>query len=282
MKELLADPKNRIKLDDFVSENIKKFLVATDLRQFPAEGLTPNSEEFLERMKRYEEAVRELQQIVILLVKWSESEQILLLEKVFARLGEVDKSSGGYTLWINFRWYPLQILMYSAGIAALSGNKFNALRVSLTMPVPFKNGRHALIVPVSASLSDVSDAWKWVPGHEQEYTPRSEHLYELLQAPLEELLFLGASYENLFDEFEIYLALTFSEATGREWAPIGRFGWKYHYRDGNNPFDLIVIDAKNQGAKWPPIQAGLFQGSSEEFIKLAEKFRERLNKLSWF
>ena len=68
MKELLADPKNKIKLDDFVSENIKKFLATTNLRQFPVEGITPNKEEFLERMKRYEEAVRELQQIVILLM----------------------------------------------------------------------------------------------------------------------------------------------------------------------------------------------------------------------
>lgn len=282
MKELLADSKNRIKLDDFVSENIKKFLAATDLQQFPVVGLTPNKEEFLERMKRYEDVVKELQQIVILLAKWGESEQILLLEKIFTRLGEADKGSGGYTLWINFGWYPLQILMYSAGITAIAVKKFDVLKVSLTTLVPFKNGQHALIVPVSASFFDVGEAWKWVPGHERKYTPRSEHLYESLQVSLEELLFLGASYEKLFDEFEIYLALVFSEATGREWAPIGRFGWKYRHQEENNPLDRIVTDAKNQGAKWPAAQAGLFHGSSEEFIKLVEKFRERLNELSWF
>lgn len=282
MKELLADPKNKIKLDDFVSENIKKFLATTNLRQFPVEGITPNKEEFLERMKRYEEAVRELQQIVILLAKWGEPEQILLLEKVFSRLAEVDKGIGGYTLWINFGWYPLQILMYSGGIAALAGKKFDVLKVLLTTPVPFKNGHHALIVPVSSSLSDVGDAWKWMPGHERKHTPRSEHLHELLQVSLEELLFLGASYEKLFDELEVYLALAFSEATGRDWAPIGRFGWKYRYQEENSPIDRIITDAKNQGAKWPPVQIGLFHGSSEEFVKLAEKFNERLNELNWF
>lgn len=60
MKELLSDPKNRIRLDDYVTMHIKAFLTATDLEHFPVQGVNVQKEDFLERIQKYEGAMSEI------------------------------------------------------------------------------------------------------------------------------------------------------------------------------------------------------------------------------
>jgi hypothetical protein len=284
MKELLADPANRIRLDDFVTEHIKKFLVETALENFPVEGVQPNTEEFLRRVARYQDASTDLQQIVILLGRWSDPEKLLLLEKIFRRLAEADKGSNGFKLWIGLGWYPILLLMYSGGIAALAAKKHDPLGVILDTPVPHghEGKDYSIIVPTAAYMSDTADAWKWIPEHERKHTPRSEYLFDILREPLEDLLFLGKSYESLFDEFEVYFALAYADATERDWAPIGRFGWKHTRGYGVSPFDLVIAEGKAAGKEWPALKARMFKGSLDRFQKTAEAFGTRLNELQWF
>ncbi len=285
MKELLSDPKNKIKLDDFITDHLKEFISATSIENFPVQGTNVSQEEFLGRMKQYEEITGDLQQIVILLTKWGDSEQITLLEKIFTRLSETDKGSSGLTIWIHFGWYPLQLLMYSAGISALSAKNFEALKIILQTFVPVTSAsgkRYPLVVPTATNLSDIGNAWKWIPSLEQKYVPRSEHLFSILKEPLEDLLFLGGSYETLFDEFEIYFALAYSEATGRDWGPIGRFGWKHDRGVTESPFIQLLETAQKEGGNWGPLRVGFFNGSIEKFMKVAETFKEQLNRLNWY
>jgi hypothetical protein len=285
MKELLSDSKNRIKLDDFITEHIKKFISASSIEHFPVQGGNISKEDFLERMKHYEDLVVDLQQIIILLARWGDTEQLILLEKIFIHLSETDKGSSGLTIWIHFGWYPIQILMYSAGIAALATKRFDVLKIVLQTPVPVLSAdrkRYSLVVPSATNLSGVGDAWKWIPGNERKHVPRSEHLFEILRDSLDSLLFLGGSYETLFDEFEIYFALTYSEATGRGWGPIGRFGWKHDRGIAESPFMQLLEIAKQEGGNWGPLKAGFFSGSIDKFTKITETFKEQLDRLNWY
>ena len=283
MKDLLSDPKNRIKLDDFVTEHLKTFLEAVSLQHFPVQGLGAQKEEFLKRMKAYEEIVKDLQKIIILVSRWGEGDQLSVLEKVFTRIGEADKGSSGLTLWINFNWYPIQILMYSAGIAALSAKKYEALKITLTTPIQYKeHGYFPLVVPVASNLADIHDAFKWIPGHEKKYVPKSEHLFEIIETPLHELLFLGREYEKLFDDFEVYSALIYADAMERDWGPIGRFGWKHSRGIENSPLNRIIKEAEVMQNKWPPVRVGMFNGSLDRFMEVSKVFKERLDKLSWW
>ena len=285
MKELLSDPKNRIRLDDFVTKYLRAFLEETNLEHFPIQGSNIQKEDFMDRMRKYEEVVKDLQQIVILLARWGKGEQLIILEKVFSRIAEVEKCSSGINLWIHFWWYPVQILMYSAGVAALSAGKYDALKLILTTLVQnssTESERLPLIVKVTSNISDIHDAFKWIPGKERNYVPRSDHLFEILKPTLEELLFLGKSYERLFDDFEVYSALVYAGITGRDWGPIGRFGWKYSRDIGDNPFNRIIEEAKEAKEKWAPLQVGMFNGSLERFLEVSETLGERFNKLSWW
>jgi hypothetical protein len=131
-------------------------------------------------------------------------------------------------------------------------------------------------------MSDLSENFKWIPGLEQKYVPRSEYLFKLLQPTLEDILLLGRSYESLFDVFEILFALSYSSSTGRNWGPPGRFGWKHKSWHGESPYNTLLEEAEKEQAKWGPIQGGLFEGSFENFTSNASAYKERLDKLSWW
>lgn len=287
MKELLSAPANQIKLDDFVSQYIKKFLTDTDLQLFPVQNINFQKEEFFTRLQKYEESTKDLQQIVILLARWGSSqEHLLLLEKIFVRLAEADKGSSGLTIWINLGWYPIQLLMYSAGIAALSARKYDVLKIVLATPVlaprPIEKKYLPLIAITAPALANTHDAFKLMPGQETKYVPRSEHIFQLLQPLFDSLLFLGKSYEEIFDDFEVCSALVYSDIAERDWFPVGRFGWKYRHGAINNHFDRMIEEANREKEKWTPLRAGLFRGSLENFLSVSEAIKKRLNEISWF
>jgi hypothetical protein len=96
------------------------------LEQFPASAPV-TGEAFPLRLKQYEAAVQELLTILVLLARWGRGEQLRTLEKVFSHLAAVDKGSGGIVLWLRLGWYPIQLLMYAAGIAALDAKNYEAL-----------------------------------------------------------------------------------------------------------------------------------------------------------
>jgi hypothetical protein len=130
-----------------------------------------------------------------LLARWGDAEGRLQLEKIFLRLAETAKSGGGTVVWLQLRWYPLLVLMYAAGIAALSARRFDMLGVILTPCVHGESGSsyEALSSAVLTPLTNLGENFKALPGHERDRYPRSEHLFGRLRKRLEQLLFLGGT-----------------------------------------------------------------------------------------
>jgi len=285
-KELLAVPANRIKLDDLVTREVKRLLASIDLRHFPAQGTQPTKEEFEKRLQEYDASTVDLIEIAVLLAKWASDDQLPSLEAIFVRLAEADKGSDGYTLWINFAWYPVSLLMYAAGISALAAQRYDVLKIILGTPVRTpryeERGNVPVVVPVFSGVSQTHDAFKWLPGHERHFVPRSEYVFKKMQPQLEDLLFLARSYEDLFDRFEMFVALTFADQSERGWGPPGRFSWKQSRGWGEGPLDALIKEAQSAGENWPPLRAGLFGGSLDRFLKVAEVLKAQTSRLGWF
>ena len=128
----------------------------------------------------------------------------------------------------------------------------------------------------------MGDVFKIIPGHERDYTPQSEYLFELLHPSMDRLLFLGTEYESHFDRFEVLLALEHAEQYSREkdgrvYGPIGRFGWKFRGGHRSNPLNQIIAEAEVQGDSWPPIMSGLFSGSSSRFKQIASEYIQQIS-----
>jgi len=281
MKELIPDPSQKIKLDEYVSNHIRNFLDATDLKNFPVQTPSVSKEDFLDRIQRYEDLTKDLKNISILLAYWGDSDQLSLLEKIFTRIAEADKGTAGITLWLKLGWYPVLLLMYAAGIAALSKHKYEALKIILEAQVhsgfEYDSILIPVIVPVVDNVTNINGNFELLPEYEKHYYPRSEHLFKSLQPSLEDLLFLGKSYEPLFDRFELFLALVYADVKNGDWGPPGRFAWKCKPRAGKgNPFMELVDEAKKYRDGWVPLKAGFFQRSYKRFQEIVDSYKKLL------
>jgi hypothetical protein len=285
LKRLLADERERIRLDDFISAQIRHAIQELNLERFPANALT--AEQFEARLIQYEQAVAPLQTTVMLLARWATPEQLRLLTKIFSRIAEAEKPQGGTVRSIGLAWYPAFFLAYLAGIAAVSEGRYDVLRIVLVAPVDASyrgqlSGAQPLVLPMVYALTDAVESFKQLPNFERRHTPRSDYLYQRIQPILEDELFLGRSYERVFNEFEVLFALSFADMrpdSDRVWGPPGRFAWQ---RDGMGSYDEIVSQATRQGDKWPALKAGFFSGSSERFAKLSTDYGQLLSSFHWW
>jgi len=286
VKALLSGPAQRIRLDDFITVHTRRAIDRLSVEHFPV-SYPYSAEEFVSRIDRYEAAVSELLEIVVLLAKWGGPEQLPLLERLLIRLYDAEKPMAGLNVWINLQWYPIFVLMYAAGISALSARNYQALAIALSAGVNYELDRNRelpLVRAVVNRLTDINEAFKKLPSLDRRYTPRSDHLLKILQPTLEDLLFLGRSYEGLFDRFEVLLALSHADfyQVDRDgwWGPPGRFAWLQHSRE-KGPYNSLVEEATKAGEAWGPLRAGLFQGSLSRFLEVANGYGTQVSRIGW-
>lgn len=291
VKEYLSDSRYRIRLDDLISAEIRTASYELREEEFPVDTATVTTEDCGKRLRKYEAAISRLVAVTVLLGRWGTVDHKPLVERVLARLADGTEAKSGKSAWLTMRWYPLLFLMYSGGIAALSAHNYEML-ATLLMANLARNrtgqgGRAAVLTVVQEILDlDRMEIFKNLPEHQRYFAPRSEYLFKTIQPQIEDLLFLGNSYEDLFDRFEVFYGMIYAYLNRGEshmWAPVGRFGWKARNQMSNNPFDETVAEANRQTASWGPIKAGLFGGSFGDFQEIARQFREQIiSRLPWY
>ncbi len=291
VKRLLSDPKGRIALDDLLTAEIRRALALSADKEFPV-NVAFTVPEFELRVSRYESAVDNLVTPLILISRWGDSQQQLLLQKAISRLSDGIEQQGGLVVWLGLRWYAIEYLMYGAGISAIASENYTALSRLFNAPVGQPSTGSSSTAAAAAVVSgmasaDISEVFKMLPNFERHYTAKSDYLLGRMQPSLEDQLFLGREYEEHFDAFEILYALVYADARQsrgeRLWGPIGRFGWKYGRGRGKSPYDAYVERASALGERWPALQAGFFGGSSARFKDVATRFKtDILDKLQWY
>lgn len=286
VKKYIADPFSRVNLHDYVVEKTRGALGQLTTEKFPLSGVEATKENFAVRLRDYELAIAEMQSIVTILSYWGDTQHTPLIEKVIARLAEPNELASGMQLWINLRWYPIMLLIYSGGIAAIAASRHENLVPLLKTKIGSSHTREVskpVMLSLGSALAGLHEVFKWLPQHERLYTPRSEYLFKLLQPRLEDLLFLGRDYEDLFDRFEVMLALI--HADEREgwsvWGPVGRFGWKQS-RGESSPLNQIYKEAQTFGDEWTPLKTGFFGGSFQRFEEIWKEYSKQVNGLGWY
>jgi hypothetical protein len=287
-KEYLSSDRYRIKLEDLTIAEIRKVLTFLKEENFSSKK-NVNSEEFINRLKKYESIIHPLQTIAISLAYWGNNNHSSLLKKIITRIAENQKTREGKAAWLALRWYPTIILLYSAGISAIAADNYKYLsKILLTKITRHNKNDSEITLIVGEAIKDIarSNLFKTLPEYEQKYVPRSEYMFKLLQPLFDDLLFLGKEYEKMFDRFEVFLALVHADLyyqNGYIWGPIGRFGWKFNNLSGNNNiFKDIKKEAESLKNEWPPLKNGFFGGSYDRFAKICQGFEEKLQKLNWY
>jgi hypothetical protein len=287
-KDHLSEPRYRIRLDDQVSAAVRATLAETSGEKFSSAAQV-TGEEFAARLAAYEAAVRPLQPMAALLGKWATPEQLPTLTNMLARTADgCAVTQSGQTFWENLRIYPLSLLLYCAGIASLAAENYGAFAAAHMKRIDARVRRSerrgaSVVMAVVDGVQEVTGTgiWRHVEAYQKNRVPDSEHMFKVLRPVLDELLFLGVSYERLFDRYETLRALAYADVSDRGRGPAGRFAWKY-YGGQENPFADLRAEAAQEKDAWGPIRAGLFQGSYERFKKTAEKYeKEFLSQLNW-
>lgn len=172
-KDLLSEERLRIRLHDLVSHKTREVLSATADDYFPVQGLWSN-DEFVGRLKKYESASNELLQIQGLLGYWGEPYHRSVLPLAPQRLAGRLTIASGLTGWLALRYYPLLLLLYSGGVAAVATRRYDNLRDLLLAPIrdpsPSQDKSVLLLRTVADQMNELHDAFKCLSGHERQYT----------------------------------------------------------------------------------------------------------------
>jgi len=287
VKALLASESGAIGLHDMLSSEVRRFLAVTTEDAFAPSGQFTQAE-FVSRLERYEAEAQDIAVLLACVSQWGRPTHLATLQKCIARSSDRLESTGGLTVWLALRWYPLLLELYCSGVAAVDARRFDSLAAIFGTPLPSSDYQRSSDTFVEAASTAVlalnrTNVLNQIPGHDRNYTPLSDYLLKILQPKLDDALFLGKNYETAFDAFEVYFALCAADARligGKDaWGPIGRFGWK-RGRD-NSPFDRVISEANAQKSDWPPLKAGLFGGNFERFRSAAEQFTQMISRLNW-
>jgi len=285
-KKLVSEERHRIKLHELVAEEVRELLPLISEESIPIQRKF-SAEEFAELLIKYEEATRDFCRIGILVAYWGTSSNHGTLTMAVQRLVDGLVTESNSNLWTH--WYPVLLFLYSCGIAAVAAAKFDNLKAIMHTGVEDtgRPGRRIILIrAITKELKNAHDAFKKLPGHENQHVPRSEYIFNVLRPTIDSVLYLGSEYEIHFDRFEVLFAMEHAEiyareAYGRVWGPVGRFGWKYDGEHDLSPLHKIVLEADMLGESWPPLNAGLFNGSTERFKEIASEFSRCVAELSW-
>ena len=289
-KTLLSDENHRIALHDLVAMEARRTAASLAAGHFPVQGIPWANEELLARITRYETAVSELMKLQGLLGYWASARQEPTVTVAARHLANDVTPEDGLVIWNALRWYPILLLLYATGVAAVAARRYDNLRMIMHAPVMDTErgrGRLPLIVSVVRGLEEAGGQFKLLPGLESRRTPLNDHIFSLAKPALDGLLHLGVDFEPAFDDFEILFALEHahiysSEPSGRVWGPLGRFVWKGYSGDMTSPFHRLVAESERDGPAWPPVKAGMFQGSVDRFRTISGVFGKTIASLGWY
>lgn len=271
-------------------EEIRQFLSLTSEDNFVVRHCSFSNEEQLKRIASYEKYTHDILSIIACLAYWATDEQLSLLAKIVSRsCDRLLENQSGIIGWLNLRWYPLLLLTYNAGIAAIENGNYRSIYEIFYTKLSssdYDNKESFFVQKIAYQTEKLIETFKIIPEHERYYTPMSEYFFKQLQPNLDDLFFLGKRYENVFDEFEILFALTIADLQKQEggnvWGPVGRFGWK-NRSYGIPPFMRLRHQASQHKNNWKPIKAGMFGGSYERFEEIAEQYQRKiLSQLNWY
>lgn len=278
-KRYVADDRYRLRLFDAVADEVRRVVDALKSEQFSV--MPPWSQEaFRSRIAAFDGTVADLCITQAVIGRWGGATSHASLTLAVRHLCEGLEVEGGNERWRALQWYPVLLLFYASGVAAIAAERCEALVDMMHTIVRARHEDKVFVLAVAEGFERERDASKLLEGHDRHKLPFSEYTYDRLRPLVGDPLFLGSDYERAFDRFELLYAIEYAHRSDRTWVPIGRFGWKGS-RSESTPMHLLMKEAETAGDRWPPLLAGLCGGSTQRLNSLIQELLPRLEELRW-
>lgn len=277
LKKYLVDDIHRIRLHDFVMQEVENLYGELSDEHFPVkrEEMPFSKEELNHRLQRYESLIEIVQSMMIYGCYWGDESQENIWMKCLERIANPSGATDGVVAWINLRLYPALLLLYGGGIASIAAEKYGTFSTLLTKRSIEGNVPIVLNLYIYSVFAD--GASEYISGYENSHTPVSSYLFEVLREPLREILPQDVDYQKCFERFEylvglIYVDLYEKTDTGFYHGPIGNFWQKNRYDPANSIISKIEHEISENGENWPLLNVGLFDGSIERVQEVKKEF----------
>jgi NAD-dependent SIR2 family protein deacetylase len=287
-KKFLEEEKYRIRLHDLVMGETDRLLTAMSEKNFPTDINQVSKAALLQRMAGYDAVSEVLLGLIITGCYWSDAYGDLAA-KGLERIANPSKDFTGSLIWTRLRWYPAMLLMYAGGIASLSSGKYENLAVLLTKPKLNVINKSELLPAAVALRWDTlfeDDVYNLLTNSQNDPYALNRHLFEALKGPFAELLPIDDEYQRNFNTFEYLLTLIHADLQAKVnvsdsyfWGPRGLFMSERERRNGSPTMTTVKKQAEELRNEWPPLKAGLFDGSYERFEKVLAGVQDVLGSI---
>jgi len=294
-KKYLSEDKYRIKLYDFVSEEVQRIYYSFNSECFVNVENNLTKETFQKRLQEYKESLAILIGILNAIIYFDKGKHSELIKLSMERLIPQKSTLQEH---YSFNRFPLLILTYSIGIISLVSRNYKSLAALFLNSYFYDGDTEKHIIEIINQQSVFASKWKtWLPNFPEKgtaKTPVSDYLNSYMRDIVNTYLPDDKKYEEFFDIFEYLTGLIYLDIINEgksinfNTSTIGRFAWK-----GGTPFNRgglpqsikdFTENGLNQGDKWPLLKEGFFHGSVDRFKECCGAYESIIEEVSknWF
>jgi hypothetical protein len=275
LKKYVVKEEHIIAIHELISSICDETLEAINSVPFP----NPDFDSMNKVMNSYLQHLETLSMLLAEGVYWSKDYHHKIWIETIKKAGNIDHDQNrakGYAVWSDIQYLPCLVSRYLVGIAAISNNKFELLKLILNIELHERNDSKNILLKTNPWDVIKSNHLNQMLG-QNFHTPMSEVLYKFIRPHFRQIIPIDKEFDAIFDYYEFICAIVFvkvNQGYNSGWGPIGRFG----YRD-TNILQRSLDMAKNEQNDFELIASGIFDTyiQFEENVKLFDEFFKRIN-----
>lgn len=280
LKKYLRDDSQDIRLQEMITEEVERLYQKLSPENFPVNNY-PTSEELLKRIQLYNSYTETLLAIMINGCYWGKESHEHLWIKCLQRIATPSGEKEVYKIWNGLRLYPALLLLYGGGISSIVAEKYSTFSSLLYKPkLRLVNQEYPILFCLIPEKVIGGDSLSQIGIKKPLFL--NESIFKAIREPIRTFLPSDIDCQRFFDRFEYFHALVYADFRQKQrddiWGPVGIFAFREYYGDITENFipaelskeiEQEQLDADDD---WPPLKAGLFDGSAERFQFIKNKF----------
>lgn len=287
LKRYLSEPKYRIQLSDLVIDTVQEVVDAASHESFSTANPEPTPESIRKRVRAYDAACSKLATMSVVGGAWAEEEHYSVWQHALVRLSAAKPTVGvrNYVLWRELQRYPATLLIYALGLGAVETDRFEFINRLLTAKIPVDDGEDLAavdVLPPASMFSRGQQAMQVLEGMERRRNPFNDWIQGVLREPARRLLRDDNHFTRVFDKLEILIALSagrVQEWSGRYWAPLGCFSWKWNSK--NPTLAEIRKSVTSEQDDSPFVRTRIFGENARECQKRLDDLEQFVSSARW-
>jgi hypothetical protein len=287
LKKYIVKDENKILLHDLIQEQLnatlKKIRVKDNI------SLYPNKKNVFPVISHYNQTFENLLHLIINGIYWSKTEHYYLFTNILESLSEPPNTTQGrfYEDTRKLLYFPSLLALYSIGLSALMHDNYDLINICFNIKIKDFDSDYAdqlfLLDRVNSCMVESRIMNEIISQNDT--TPISTYLANTLKPTFTRYFYNDKEFDDKFDVFEYLLSLNYMhllvEKYGYDWAPWGQYqrrrfrglrGQQYILND-------FIKESELMKEEWPPLKAGMFNGSYAVFENVREKLDEFLKKI---